>query len=272
MENQNNMSPEEIDELKKSLTTLGLEQTEIDGYIEKAMNKSKEYEPEGTVEEKAKETGEENKESVKEEKPEEKIEKSEMGEEGLEKACGDLKMKKAEIEKAISDLEEKMGKKKEPEEIKKSIDTDIEKSFGEKFNDIEKSFGERFNDIEKALTSLLSEEIGGIKDIVKGLQDEVKKIGDTPLGTKSVFTSANFFEKGTVDDLSNEESKELSITKDRDDLLKGMQDMLNKEKDNDVRQMLSDGISDYTVNTVPTSHGIRALAYLSRKKNITLGQ
>jgi len=264
MENVNKLNDQEIDDLKKSLTTLGLPQEEIDSYIEKAI-KEKEGAAEPTIEEKADVSGEENKEGAeKKEKEEKPIEKSTLGEDDLEK-CNMLKAEKAKIEKSISELEEKMGKGKKlevpDEDLKKSITTDIEKSFGERIIDIEKSLTDRF-----------SGEIEDLKTIVKSIGDDVKKIGDTSLGTKSVFHKANFFEKGVEDDLSTEDSKELSITRDRDDILKGMQDMLDKEKDTDVRQMLSDGISDYTVNTVPTSHGIRALAYLSRKKNITLGQ
>lgn len=246
MKKDNKMSPEEVDELRKSLTTLNIPEAEIEDYIQKAIGEKKSS-SEDTIEEKA---------DAGEEEPE--VEKS-MSEEDIEKAYQALKSKKINIEKSIEEFEAKHGKKRE---VEKSLE-----------NDFEKSFGERFDDIEKSLTEKFSGEIDELNGIVKSLQAEIKKIGDTPMPFKSVMTKANFFEKSSGDDFSsNEDAKELSITRDKDELLKGMQDTLDKEKDDDIRQMLSDGISDYTVNTVPTTHGIRALAYLSRKKNITLGQ
>jgi len=255
MENQNKMTPQEIDDLTKSLSVLGMEQDEINDYIQKAIGE-KESPTEGTIEEKAKKPGEPDGD----EGAEKKVEKNTMGEEDLEKACSALKAKKAEIEKSIEDMEEKMGKKKEP----------IEKSLAA---DIEKSFGERFDDIEKALTTKFDEQFDGINVIVKSLQDEVKKIGDTPFGIKSVLQagSVKFVPNGT-ESAQPGELKELSISNDRDELLKGMQDEFEKADTQEAREMLADGISDYTVNAVPTTHGIRALAYLSRKQNISLGQ
>jgi copper chaperone CopZ len=179
-----------------------------------------------------------------------------------------------EIEKAIAEIEGKMKKKIEGDDLQKNIEPNILKSFGARFDDIEKSIGVKIADIEKALTSKYDGEIADVQTLIKSIQEEVKKIGDTPLGMKSIFHGkANFFEKSVGDNIADQtDPVELSITRDKDELLKGMQDMLDGEKDEDIRQMLSDGISDYTVNTVPTSHGIRALAHLSRKKNITLGQ
>lgn len=280
MENTANMTPEEIEDLKKSLATLGMNAEEVEGYIEKAM-KGEHSDSELTVADKAKADGEKENDAAAEKETEGK--EKEEPKEDLEKACGDLKTKKAEIEKAIADLEEKMGKKKE-DPIEKSLEDnintepaiDIEKAFGTRIEDLSKALTDNFNaqveDIRKSLTDEFEGKVGELNTIIKGLQDEVKKIGDTPLGTKSVFSKANFFEKGIEEDINPAEATELSITKDKDDLLKAMEDVLSKETDPNAIKMLNDGISDYTVNTVPTNHGIRALAYVSRKKNITLGQ
>jgi hypothetical protein len=274
MENTAKMTPEELEDLRKSLTTLGMSDEEVEGYIEKAM-KGEHSDSELTVEDKAKKDGE-----VKEnDEPAEKKKEGEEPAEDLEKACGDLKAKKAEIEKAIADIEEKMGKKREEpieksltDDISKSMIEDIQKSLGERIDDIQKSFDDRVIEISKSLTDEFAGKVGELNTIIKGLQEDIKKIGDTPLGTKSVFTKANFFEKGVEDDIEHKEATELSITKDKEDILKAMEDVLSKETDPNAIKMLNDGISDYTVNTVPTNHGIRALAYVSRKKNITLGQ
>ena len=283
MENQNKMSVEEVDELRKSLTDLGMEETEVNSYIEKAMKVEKKEEKESgsepTMEEKAEKTGEENETATEEaaetpaEQAEEKKEgeekpivKSEDKEEDLEKCLTEMKSKKAEIEKSIDEMEMKMGKKKpeaKEEEIHKSVEIDIEKAFGERFLDIEKSLTEKFED-----------KFDEQNEIIKSLQAEVKKIGDMPMGTKSVVTKATFFEKSLSndDDVENAENKTLSISGNKDEILKGMDDMLNKEKDADVRQVIENGILDYTVNTRPTGHGYKALALLAHRKNITLEQ
>lgn len=248
MENQNKLSDSEVNDLRKSLSILGMEESEIVDYIEKALSE----ENEKSKREKGEETGTEK-------TMEEKAEGGKKDEpEDLEKACDSLKLQKAELEKSIDEMEAKMGKKKD---VEKSIEVDFEKSFGERFADIEKSLSDKFED-----------QFTEMNDIIKGLRDEVQKIGDTPINTKAVITQANFFKKGSEDDLSGGEAKTLSISKDKDEILKGMQDLLNKEDNADVRQLLSDGISDYTINTQPTSHGVRALAHLSRKNNIALEQ
>jgi len=278
MENQNKLSPEETDELRKSLEALDMSPEEIEDFIQKA-NKSDEKEEsqetekpkeegegsESTIAEKAEEAKEDdNKEpEVKDEKP--AIEKA-VEEEDLEKACSALKMQQAEIQKSIDEMEAKMGKKKEPV-VEKSIE-----------NDFEKSFGQRFEDIEKSLFASMEERFAEQSDIIKGLQDElaeakkeIKVIGDTPIPTKSIVSSATFFEKGQENEFGGE-PKVLSISRDRDDLLKGMTDMLQKSTDQDIKTMLENGISDYTINKTPTGHGISALAFLARKNNITLEQ
>ena len=124
MENQNKLSPEETDELRKSLEALDMSPEEIEDFIQKA-NKSDEKEEsqetekpkeegegsESTIAEKAEEAKEDdNKEpEVKDEKP--AIEKA-VEEEDLEKACSALKMQQAEIQKSIDEMEAKMVRRK----------------------------------------------------------------------------------------------------------------------------------------------------------------
>jgi len=282
MENTNKLSQEEVDDLRKSLMALDMEESEIEDFIEKAI-KDKEEENETPAEQ--------DKEGVEGEKKEEEsngteetmAEKAKGGkkeneaEEGITKSTDEEDLekcyaKKSEIEKSISDLEEKMGKKK----VEKSVDDDIHTA--ESF-DIEKAFGERFVDIEKSLTAKFEGEFSEMNDLIKGLTDdlsaakeEIKKIGDMPMGTKSIMTKANFFEKSLTNDNDELPEKSLSIMNDREDIIKGMTDMMDKEQDADIKQMLANGISDLTVNKKPTNHGISALAHMSRKQNITLEQ
>jgi hypothetical protein len=265
MENTNKLSQEEVDGLRKSLTNLGMSETEVEDYIEKAL-KDKEDSTEETVAEKASDTGADDNAEPKEKTDEgEKIAKNTMSEEDIAK-CERLKKKKAEIEKAIKDLEEGKGYD-DSKDINKSVDNDLS---DHKSEDIIKSLGERIDDIQKSLSEKYDSKFAEFEDLVKSIAENVKKIGDTPIGMKSVFTKANFFEKGVEENIG--EARELSISKDRDEILKGMQDELGKENDPKTKQMLLDGISDFTVNSTPTAHGIRALAHLARKNNITLGQ
>ncbi len=294
MENTINMlSPEETDELRKSLTDLGMEEDEISEYIEKAK-KSVEGEPEHeegetpaeekkeakekpaeeaaesasepTIADKAGEGKEKQTEEEAKEETEEKVEKG-MGEEDLEKACNKLKAQKADLEKSIEDMELKMGKNK----VEKSVEDDLGQS---PVFDIEKAFGESLasleDDIRKSLAEEFNTEFDDIKKSLTDMAAEVKKIGDTPFGMKSVITKANFFEKSLASDEDAPDMKNMSISRDRDDILKGMSDMLNTEQDPTWKQVLEDGISDFTVNAKPTNHGAKAIAYFSKKNNINL--
>lgn len=218
---------------------------------------------------------------------EEEMEKSMSDDELIEK-CNGLKMKKSMLEKSINRIETKLGIKG-GEDLKKSIDEDIIKSIEagitnkieERINDIQKSIEESVvSKLDEKYKGLNAEEIRSdieksLSDQLKDIKEEVKKIGDTPIGRKAIITNgANFFEKGNLDDLSDEEKegKKLSITKDRDEIIKSMQDMFDKSTDNDEKAILQDGITDITVNKSPTNHGIRALGLMLRKKNITLEQ
>jgi len=279
MKNHDKMSPEEVDELKKSLTDLGMSEEEVGKMIEKAMKEDegeeKESGKEETMEEKAEKEGvkEEKKEVDEHEEDEEEMEKSMSDDELIEK-CSKLEMKKGMIEKSISRIKARLGK---TEDIHKSIDEDIIKSISDS---IDSKIDTKFEDIQKSL--LDSIDLDKIKsDIEKSMKDEledirkdVKKIGDTPIGRKAVLTSVNFFEKGNFDDLNdeNKESKELSFSKDKDEIIKGLEDLLSESKDNDEKEILQNGICDITVNKTPTEQGTRALSILLRKKNITFVQ
>lgn len=268
----------EKDELRKSLSALNMSDEDIEKFFEKSVEKGEDNKSgsEDTIAEKAGKGKEDEKEG---EKEEEKLEKGMGDDEGSEiEKCNALKAQKAAIEKSIEEIEAKMGKGKE---IEKSIENDFEKSFGERFEDIKKSITEEIGgkvlDIEKSFGEKLSEIQKENELIIKGLQSElqearaeIKKIGDTPIGGKAVLTKANFHEReGSTEDMIE---KSMSITNDKEDIIKSLQGLMDETKDSDVKTMLGDGILDITANKVPTAHGIRAIAHLSRVKNITLEQ
>lgn len=283
------LTPEEETELRKSLTDLGMSEEEVNSWIEKSM-KEEETGKEETIEEKAEgkdgKEVEENREKN-EDDDEEEMEKSMSDDELIEK-CNGLKMQKSLLEKSINRIETKLGIKG-GEDLKKSIDEDIIKSIEvgitnkieERISDIQKSIEESVvSKLDEKYKGLNAEEIRSdieksLSDQLKDIKEEVKKIGDTPIGRKAIITNgANFFEKGNLDELNDEEKegKKLSITKDRDEIIKSMQDMFDKSTDTDEKAILQDGITDITVNKSPTNHGIRALGLMLRKKNITLEQ
>jgi hypothetical protein len=265
----------EKDELRKSLSALNMSEEDIEKFFEKSVEKGEEDKSgsEDTIAEKAGEGKEDEKEGEKE------VEKSMGDDEGSDiEKCNAYKAQKAAIEKSIEELEAKIGKGKD---IDKSIENDFEKSFGERFEDIKKSITDEISgkvtDIEKSFGEKLTEIQAANDLIIKGLQKdledarkEIKIIGDTPLGGKAVLTKANFHEReGASEDMIE---KSMSITNDKEDIIKSLQGLMDETKDSDVKTMLGDGILDITANKVPTAHGIRAIAHLSRVKNITLEQ
>jgi len=260
------LTPEDIIDLEKGLSQLGFDSDEVAEYIQKAKSATEEDEPsgddndEGTIAEKTKGEGDEP-----EEEPEAETEDpKEDPKEAMRKEYEGINKRKAEIEKALGI---------ESEDIKKSIDSpgsedDIMKAFGARME-------ERLDDIQKAIFDQVEERVAGIRgeydDIIKGIQEDVRKIGDQPIGLKSAFTKANFFQKSVSGDDENEPTgREMSISKDRDDLIKAMEDEFNATEDKGTKEMLEAAISDYTINKRPTSHGSKGLVYVSKRQNITL--
>ena len=264
------LAQNEIDDLRKSLTDLGLTEDEVDNMIEKAIREKEdvtEKQPGSeTVKEMAGEEGtDKEKEEPKEEPEDEEIKKARMTDE-----YNTCKARMEEIEKSMPEL-----KKSVDEDIQKSIDNDIQKSFDARFTDIEKSLGDRFEsslgDIQKSFDDTLTDIQKSYDSKIKALTEDLNKVANTPIPLKSVFNKANFFEKslgGMDDEIGGE--KQLSISRDKDELIKSLENELEKEKDQDIKTMLGQGISDLAISPTPNSHGQKALAYLSKKQNITL--
>lgn len=264
--NKKVLSPEDINDLEKGLTTLGFNEEEIQSYIQKAKAVPENEEgAEGAPEGKKEPENEEGEGTIAD-----KTQEGEGGEggdekEALRKEYEGVNKRKAEIEKALGI---------ETADIKKSIDApganeDIMKAFGTQME-------ERFNDIQKSITEQVETQVNNIKDhydeIIKGLQTDIEKIGNQPIGLKSVFSKANFMQKsiGGDDEQIADGGRELSITNDKDDLIKAMQTELGNTDDADVKEMLSAAISDYTISRTPNTHGSKGLVYVSKKQNITL--
>lgn len=231
------MTELEQDELRKSLRVLGTFSTsEIEGYIQKAMKTSV---PTAGVDDPVDDPEDDTAE-----------EQNDTDEGSIEPTIAE-KMKGK-----TKGRERSLGPKKGEDQ-----DEVIQKS-------IENAWEARSAEFQKSITDQISDGLKPLMEVIARLQGEVRQIGDTPLGRKAIVTSANFFEKGMFNEIGEERT--LSISRDRDILIKSMGDELFKSKDPITQQMLEDGISDYTVNKSPNGHGIKALAFISRQQNIKL--
>lgn len=265
------MTPEDINVLRKSLTDLGLEEDEINVMIEKAQREKTE-----TEEEQGAETVKEMAEEGKQDESKEEKEYSEEDYKNMEEEYKTINSRKAEIEKCMgdrlnkgvdNDIQKSVG-----EDLRKSVEADIQKSLDERFEDIRKSI---IDDVQSNIDDIFKAKYGdkltSIDEDIKNIREDVQKIANVPFPLKSVIAKANFFEKsiGGVDEEIGGE-RELSISRDKQELIKGLQDEFETEKDVEIKNMLGSGITDLTISPVPSSHGQKALAYISKKRNITL--
>lgn len=264
------ITPEDINVLRKSLTDLGLEEDEINVMIEKAQREKAETEEPGA------ETVKEMAEEEKSDESEEKKEYSEEDYKNMEEEYKTINSRKAEIEKCMgdrlnkgvdNDIQKSVG-----EDLRKSVEADIQKSLDERFEDIRKSIIDDVqSNIDDIFKAKYGEKLSSIDEDIKNIREDVQKIANVPFPLKSVIAKANFFEKsiGGVDEEIGGE-RELSISRDKQELIKGLQDEFETEKDVEIKNMLGSGITDLTISPVPSSHGQKALAYISKKRNITL--
>lgn len=273
MENKNiALTEEEVNDLRKSLTDIGMEENEIKETIEKAIKKSEEGQ--NKIEDQAKKEGlgkeepkaEEIKEGLKseEEKPEDEIEKKKEIYKAMCEKLNTLQKSLQEFGDMYGEMLGSSAAGKPSDDLKKSIEDDIQKSFVDQVDTIQKSFGEQVDDIRKSFETFESKQ----ESIIKGLQEDIKKIGDTPMPTKSVIHSANFFEKGMGGE--DMDKRSMSISRDKDDLIKSMEDLLSKSTDSHEKEILSNGISDFLISGPQNINAAKALASVSKKMNITL--
>lgn len=273
MENKNiALTEEEVNDLRKSLTDIGMGEKEIEETIEKAIKKSEEGQ--NKIEDQAKEEGldkeepkaEETKEGSKseEEKPEDEIEKKKEIYKAMCEKLNTLQKSLQEFGDMYGEMLGSAAAGKPSDDLKKSIEDDIQKSFTDQVDTIQKSFGEKIEDIRKSF----EDEFTSQKEIIKGLLDDVKKIGDTAMPMKSVIHAANFFEKGMGGEYMDKRS--MSISRDKDDLIKSMEDLLSKSTDSNEKEILSNGISDFLISGSKNINAAKALATVSKKMNITL--
>lgn len=227
---------EELDELRKSLTVLGMDSSEVEAIIEKAKKETEDDDDEegdepddkseGTIED---QTGQ---------KPGGDIEKS----------IANLIETRDNINKALSILK--------PDAVTINVDGDsIEKSFGSKFAEIEL----KLDSIEKALGSL---------DSLEEMSEKINSISELSMGIKSLRTGEPRYFSKSVD--TDGDVIEKSFSKDKDEIIKGIEDMIESETNSDKRQILEDGLMELTVNPRPGAAGRNALRLYAKQNNISL--
>jgi len=216
-------SPEEIDELRKSLTDLEFSKKEVNEMISKAEDEEEEVEEEIDEDE-----GKEN-------------------EEEMSKAYDNIMKMKTDLDKAMDSFLDRFGKVpgfKTPDfdvknkgvenDIEKAIDNDIQKAFDSRFDSIEKSFDaqKQFNEtIQKSLETI---------------SETVQKIAEAPNPLKSLLGnySNSIIEKG---EKLNDEGKQVINLNNK----KAVQDILLKSldvvKEEDQKEAIRDEISNFTV-------------------------
>jgi len=219
VDKKNTLTPEEVDDLRKSLKDLEYTDQEIDDMINAQIQKSEDKE-------------EEEKEEA-EEDDDTPVDADEM-----KKAYDDIKKMKSDMDKAMGSFLDRFGKvpgfTTPTFDVKnKAMEDDIQKSFDSKFIDISKSFEAQTQVNESILKSL------------EAVQATVNKIAEAPNPLKGIFGdySRSVIEKG---ESFNKDGKQVISLKDK----KGVQDVLIKSLDvvqEDQKQKIRDEISNFTV-------------------------
>jgi hypothetical protein len=180
-------------------------------------------------------------EFLKGEMPEQFKKKDDEGGEG-KKEDEDEKGKKKEKEEGKKKEEEGEGKKKEEEE-EKAVTPELIKG-------LKDTMDEKF----AAVTSLLKDNLGieskmtELQKSVDAVTTLVEKIAGMPLGTKAIRSgvAANFFEKAFSGDQEDDKGKRLlSVTMNKEVVLKSLEDGLNKAVDPELKKSYENSIVRY---------------------------
>lgn len=233
MKNKLKFTPEEIDDLRKSLEDLDFSEEEIKDMIKKAESLSiSKSEDEGEDEEAIEEAMKNKKESEDGEGEEEE----DYDEEEVKKAYNKIMKMKSKLDKSMNDFLDRFGNvpgfKKPDFDVKnKSINEDIIKSFD---SSIEKSF-EKQNQINDAILKSLGD-----------LTETVNKIAEAPNPFKSLLGdySNRIIEKG---EKFNDDGKKVISLKNKKEVQDVLIKSLDAVKDDDQKQAIRDEISNYTV-------------------------
>ena len=184
-----------------------------------------------------------------------KAKKTESGIKGLKKG---LKMKKSELMKAFPTkfTEEK---KEEKEDVKKSTEVDIVKSFGEALDIKLKGLTEANDNLVKSF------------DLVKSENAELKKSIETMAAQRPGLKSVKhtILEKGSKDNLGIEDGKTiLSVSQNKGLVETVLDEAMEKAESPDIKKAIGECLMNYNSGGAPISQEIAS--YLYTKHNTKL--
>ena len=117
-----------------------------------------------------------------------------------------------------------------------------------------KGLQDEMNTKFKGVTEILQKSIGNVDEIaeikksVSEINDLVTKIAGMPLGTKAIrnAANANFFEKAIAGEQEDETGKKvLSVTVNKEQILKSLEDGMNKAVEPELKKSYEDSIMRY---------------------------
>jgi hypothetical protein len=160
--------------------------------------------------------------------------------------------KKPELKKALDDVE--LAKvalaAKEAELAKLQPAPEVEPVTTEMFKGLHDEINTKFSEVTKLISKSIgpSEEVKELKKSVDNMTALVEKIAGMPLGTKAIKAgvAANFFEKALAGESQDETGKKvLSVTANKDQVLKSLVDISKKMTDPELKKAYEDSIVRY---------------------------
>jgi len=196
---------------------------------------------------KAGEADEDLKDNDKEDEEEDNKEEKEDEVEDLKKALT------LDISSKIKQLHELDSKPETKEDIVKSNNDDLIKSFGEMKEDLMKSIGEYKEEL-----STIKSENDDLKKSIGEMKDVLQKIAANSQGTKGMrFNMNNVIEKSSG--VEEKDGKSFYDSRDKRGLLKAMDNIFNSVKDEDIMKSIGDDMIQLESTGQITQGAIRRL-------------
>lgn len=158
---------------------------------------------------------------------------------------------KADIASKLAELH-KLSKPKE-EIFKSNGNDDLIKSFGEMKDDLIKAIGEYKEEV-----TILKSENDDLKKSIGEMKETLEKIANNSQGMKGVrFSTNNVIEKSL--DVEEKDGKKYFDSRDKEGILKSMEDIMEKSKDEDLVKSVGDDIIQLNSTNQITQGAIRRL-------------
>ena len=193
---------------------------------------------------------------------EDSIEKAEKKEDSEDETEVTVKVEKEEESEDDEEKDTEEKSKKKEDKVEKSERTPKEEEIEKSDNsDLIKSFEDRFTQVDE-----LQKSISGLTEMLSNMNAKIEKIGNEAPEPKSV-RQVQYFEKGET--LKDEEDRTiLSVAKDREQIGEIMLKSMSEEKDDLMKgQLESDLMNVIGGNSLPTENVCK---YLYENKGIRI--